>query len=145
MDDAIDKLTKLATELTDRVDVLEKENSALRTQLECQTKQASEKAAVAPAVSEAVVDATLDALVKAGSLNEDQRAESRGILLHDMEAPHKLLQHFLDAQIQTKTASVEDDENVSGGRIVSNSKNRINSKEQAEADCLDRMVRILKM
>ena len=60
-------LTKLAEELTDRVDFLEKENAGLRAQ----SKQAS-KAPASPVVSEKVAQATCEALVKAGALNQDQ-------------------------------------------------------------------------
>lgn len=64
-------LTKLAEDLTNRVEYLEKENAMLRRSV--QAKTASQQVLkVNPVVSDEVAQATCNALVKAGALNEDQ-------------------------------------------------------------------------
>lgn len=138
MNDTIEALTKLANELTDRVDALEKENDALRgtaAQLAKQASEAQAPAAEAPKVSDGMVDDTLSALLKVGALNADQLKESRQLLITDPEAPFRLLRGLLDAQLQAKTAS---DESVSGGFLAGAA-----SKRDASEDCLDRMIKIL--
>ena len=138
MNDTIEALTKLANELTDRVDALEKENDALRgtaAQLAKQASEAPAPAAEAPKVSDGMVDDTLSALLKVGALNADQLKESRQLLTTDPEAPFRLLRGLLDAQLQAKTAS---DESVSGGFLAGSA-----SKRDASEDCLDRMIKIL--
>ena len=138
MNDTIEALTKLANELTDRVDALEKENEALRgTAAELAKKAAEEPVpATEPAkVSDGMVDDTLSALLKVGALNADQLKESRQLLTTDPEAPFRLLRGLLDAQLQAKTAS---DESVSGGFLAGAA-----SKRDASEDCLDRMIKIL--
>ena len=141
MSETIDALTKLAQDLTDRVDELSKENESLKKELDSQKELAKKASApVAPKVSEQVVDATLDALVKAGALQEDQRGESRKVMLEDMEAPHRILQRFLDAQGQAKVAAASDTENVSGGTLANATKT-----EEDNSAVLDRMMQILNM
>ena len=141
MSETIDALTKLAQDLTDRVDELSKENDSLKKELDSQKELAKKASApVAPKVSEQVVDATLDALVKAGALQEDQRGESRKVMLEDMEAPHRILQRFLDAQGQAKVAAASDTENVSGGTLANATKT-----EEDNSAVLDRMMQILNM
>ena len=136
--DAVEALTKLTEELTNRVDELEKENAELK-------KTASEKPAepvkteASSVVSASVVEATLDALHKVGMLQDDQMDESRRILSSDAEAPHRILQKILDAQSQTKVAS---EENISGGTLVGGPDQL---KRDPMDDCFDRMERILKM
>lgn len=144
MDGTIERLTKLAQDLTDRVDELANENARLSKALEEKSAELTKKAAEqkpSPMVSEQVVDATLDALVKAGALSEDQREESRGIMLADMEAPHRILQRFLDAQGQAKTASKQDIDNVSGGKLADDTR----QTKESDSAVLDRMMAILHM
>ena len=133
----ITALTKLASELTDRVDQLEQENAQLKANAETLSKRASEDK-VADVVSERTVDATLSALLKVGCLNQDQLAESKQILLHDAEAPHRILQKILYAQSQVKTAS--DDQNIAGGKLAD-----YNGKKDSTDDCMDRMLAILNV
>ena len=137
MGDTVNALTKLAEELTARVDELEKENATLKATTADMRKQAS--AEKPPVVSAEVADSTLSLLVKTGALNEDQIGDSRKILMSDPEAAHRVLQRILDAQLQTKTAS-EDQSELYGGRLAGGS--GIQSPEDA---CLDRMMRILGM
>ncbi len=139
-------LEKLAESLIDRVDALEKENAALvKKAAEAEQQLAMTKAAAAnaagPVVSEAVVDATVDALVKAGSLNEDQRAEGKRILMEDMEAPHRVLQKLLYDGVQVKTATVSSDENIRGGMLVDATPVTPDAREA----CLARMTALLRM
>jgi len=140
MNDTIEALTKLATELTDRVDALERENADLRSRNADMAKQAAEAPAQAepsPRVSDGLVDDTLSSLLKVGALNADQLKESRQILATDPEAPFRLLNGLLDAQIQTKTAG---DTSLAGGTLAGNA-----LKRDAGEDCLDRMIQILKV
>lgn len=140
-------LTKLAEELTNRVDALEKENKALRGKLskaaslleqQLQRKTAAETTRGA-VVSDKVADDTIRALYKAGALEASQLEESRRVLLADAEAPHRILCRLLDGQTQMKTASTDVD-NVSGGRLANN-----DIKPDAQGDCLDRMMSTLRM
>ena len=132
---------KLASELTDRVDALEKENAELQKQL-AQAKAMPKVAAEEkrPIVSREVVDATLSALVKCGGIAPEQVDESRKIMLEDAEAPHRILQSFLDAQSQTKTAA--DSGNISGGTLIGQ---QGNVKRDAREECMERMISMLKM
>lgn len=143
MDTSIEAFAKLAQELTDRVDSLEKENAELKKTAAAaaeQVKQASEQKKDAEVVSRAVVDATLDALVKCGGLNLNEVDKSREIMLRDAEAPHRILQKFLDAERQEKTAS--DTDNVTGGTLMGSTSNK---KDTARDACLDRMASLLGM
>lgn len=144
MNETIENLTKLAQELTDRVDELSAENARLSTALKEKEQELTKKAAEqtpSPVVSEQIVDATLSALVKIGALNEDQREESKRVFMTDMEAPHRLLQRFIDAQSQTKAAAAQDTENVSGGKLADDTR----QSEESDGAVLDRMMSILHM
>lgn len=133
-------LAKLASDLTDRVEFLEKENAELRKSV--QEKTASQQVLkVAPVVSDEVAQATCDALVKAGALNEDQVLETKQAFLDDPEAAHRTICGILDAQAQSKSASESDTMDLKGGTLVTGS---VLSKS-AEEDCLDRMQSILGM
>lgn len=141
-DNATNALTKLAEDLTNRVDELEKENATLKAALETSkqealAKKASEEPKVAQ-VSEATVDKTVAGLVKAGALEPDQAGESRKVFLTDPEAAHRVIQQMLDSQLQQKTASADDD--LYGGRLVGNS-----PTQSAETACIDRMMLLLGM
>lgn len=133
-------LAKLAEDLTNRVEFLEKENAELRKSV--QEKTASQQVIkVGPVVSDEVAQATCDALVKAGALTEDQVAETKRAFIEDAEAAHRTICGILDAQAQTKSASDTSDVNLNGGTLVAGS---VLSKT-AEEDCLDRMQSILGM
>lgn len=133
-------LAKLASDLTDRVEFLEKENAALRK--EVQEKTASQQVIkVAPVVSDEVAQATCDALVKAGALNEDQVELTKKAFLEDAEAAHRTICGILDAHAQSKRASEDNDADLSGGKLVSGTM----LSKSAEEDCLDRMQNILGM
>lgn len=138
MDSNVEKLTKLAEELTDRVDALEKENA----QLKAQAKQASVPvAAPAPVVSEKVASETCERLVKAGGITQEQVAQTKEAFLKDPEAVHRTLQVVLDGQTQVKQANASETIDLSGGRLVDGDALR----KDAQADCLERMSQILEM
>jgi len=142
-DTTIQSLTKLAQELTDRVDELQQANDSLKQQIadkEATVKQASEQTVVRHA-SEELVDKTLDSLIKLGALNEDQRAESRVHLLEDPDAPYRILQKFIDVQSQVKQAA-QDTDNVSGGQLVNQT---ASTKQDSDSEVYDRMMQILHM
>lgn len=124
MDEALEKMTKLASELCDQLEAAEAENKSLREQI-TQIKTASAAPAEAPAVSEDVAQATCDALVKAGSINADQVADCKEAFMKDAAAAHRVLVKLLNEPAQVKTASSEED--VSGGTLV-------NGTSAAESD-----------
>ena len=134
--DAVEALTKLAEELTDQVDKLQKENAELKKMASAKPEEPAQKPEASSAVSAPVAEATLEALRKVGMLTEDQLEDSRKILLTDAEAPHRILQKILDAQSQTKVAS---EENISGGVLI----NSEEPKRDPMDDCFDRMEKIL--
>ena len=115
MDEALEKMTKLASELCDQLEAAEAENKSLREQI-TQIKTASAAPAEAPAVSEEVAQATCDALVKAGSISADQVADCKEAFMKDAAAAHRVLVQLLNEPAQVKSASSEED--VSGGTLV---------------------------
>ena len=117
MDEALEKMTKLATELCDKLEAVEAENKSLKEQLS-QTKTASEVPA-APVVSADVVQKTCDALVKAGRLDAEQVELCKEAFMKDPDAAHRTIVQLLNAPAQEKTAHVEED--VSGGKLVTGS------------------------
>ena len=112
MDEALEKMTKLANELCDKLEAAEAENKL------AQQKTASETPAAAPCASANVVQATCDALVKAGRLEADQVELCKEAFLKDPDAAHRTIVQLLNAPAQEKTAHVED---VSGGKLVNGS------------------------
>ena len=134
-----DALVKLASELTDRVDELEKENAALRQQA-AQVKQAAAPVTT-PVVSEETAAATCDALCKAGALKEEQLKQAKEAYMKDPEAAHRTIQGLLDAMANKKTAAETKDVDLSGGNLVSG---KVASRSH-EDSCLDRMQAILGM
>lgn len=114
MDEALEKMTKLANELCDQLEKAEAENKSLKEQL-AQVKTASE-APKAPVVSAEVVQTTCDALLKAGSISEEQVEDCKKAFTEDPEAAHRTLVQILNAPAQMKSASAED--NVNGGTLV---------------------------
>jgi polyhydroxyalkanoate synthesis regulator phasin len=115
MDEALEKMTKLASDLCDQLEAAEAENKSLKEQLQ-QVKTASAAPAEAPAVSEEVAQATCDALVKAGSISADQVADCKEAFMKDAAAAHRVLVQLLNEPAQVKSASSEED--VSGGTLV---------------------------
>ena len=116
MDEALEKMTKLANELCDKLEAAEAENKSLKEQLQ-QVKTASAAPAPAPVVSAEAVKATCDALVKAGHLDAEQVKTASEGFMKDPDAPHRLIVKLLNAPAQEKKAS-EADEDVSGGTLV---------------------------
>ena len=116
MDEALEKMTKLANELCDKLETAEVENKSLKEQL-AQVKTASaapvEKA---PVVSAEAVQNTCDALVKAGHLTAEQVKTASEAFFKDPDAPHRLLVEILNAPAQEKKASESED--VSGGTLA---------------------------
>lgn len=145
MSEIVESLEKLASDLTDRVDELERENTALKARLDEAEKQAKTASVVAdpkPVVSAEVVNKTLEALVKCGALSIEQLDESRNVLMNDAEAPHRLLCKIIDAQAQAKTAaSVDHMDNVEGGTVVGDNAPARDRRD----DCYERMAAILGM
>ena len=143
----MEALLKLASEMTDRIAALEKENAELKAQKaaadEALTKKAAEDEAPKTVVPAEVADATVEALLKNGSLQPSQADESKRILMQDATAAHRVLQRILDAQIQTKTAKAaqNDSFDVSGGKLAGEQP----EQKPYEDDCLDRMQSILRM
>ena len=119
MDDALEKMTKLANDLCDQLERVEAENKSLKEQLEAQTKTASAAPAAAPVASAEAVQATCEALVKAGRLEADQVDLCKEAFLKDPDAAHRTIVQLLTAPAQEKAASVEED--VSGGTLVNGS------------------------
>jgi len=136
MDEALEKMTKLANELCDQLEKVEAENELLKTRLAEQLKIASEAPQqVVKTASAEVVQATCDALVKAGSISADQVEDCKKAFNEDPEAAHRTLVQILNAPAQEKTASVEAD--LSGGTLVSG------TAKQASQDGLDSVLQIL--
>ena len=117
MDEALDKMTKLANELCDQLEKAEAENKSLKEQL-AQTKTASE-VPPAPVVSAEVAQATCDAMVKAGCLTADQVELVKQAFTTDPDAIHRAVVELLNAPAQEKTAAIEAD--LSGGTLVGGS------------------------
>ena len=116
MDEALDKMTKLANELCDQLEKAEAENKSLKEQL-AQVKTASvAEPAKAPVVSAEVAQATCDAMVKAGCLTADQVELVKQAFTEDPDAIHRAVVELLNAPAQEKTASSEAD--LSGGTLV---------------------------
>ena len=115
MDEALEKMTKLASDLCDQLEAAEAENKSLREQLQ-QVKTASAAPAETLVVPEDVAQATCDALVKAGSISEDQVAPCKEAFMKDAAAAHRVLVQILNEPAQVKSASSEED--VSGGTLV---------------------------
>lgn len=140
----MDALTKLASELTDRVEELEKQNEQLCAENKT-LKEAQVKQAAAAVVSEEVAAKTCELLVKAGSIQPDQVEATKQAFLHDPEAAHRTIEGFVDALAQAKTAagSTEQEvDDVSGGRLATPLSGQ---NKTAEENCLDRMAQILNM
>ena len=119
MDEALEKMTKLANDLCDQLEKAEAENKSLKEQL-AQSKTASEVPA-APVVSAEVVQETCDALVKAGRLDADQVELCKEAFMKDPDAAHRTIVQLLNAPAQEKTASSEAD--LSGGTLVGTASN----------------------
>ena len=109
----VQALGDLAQELIDKVDHLEQENARLRAM----PKQAS-VVHDAPVVDEETAHITCDKLVNANLIAPEQASQTKQAFLTDPFAVHRALQALLDAQAQTKTASVESVSNVNGGVLV---------------------------
>lgn len=133
-------LTELANELTERVDVLEKDNQQLRKAASEQTTQAP-AAASAPQVPEAVIEDTVNAMHKAGAIAASQVEASKQIMSSDPTAAYRVIQRLLDVQRQVKTAGACDRDSVSGGRLADCS----GADDDPQAACLDRMMSILRI
>jgi len=119
MDDALEKMTKLANDLCDQLERVEAENKSLKEQLEAQVKTASAAPAETPVASAEAVQATCEALVKAGRLEADQIELCKEAFLKDPDAAHRTIVQLLTAPAQEKTATVEED--VSGGTLINGS------------------------
>lgn len=146
MNDMVESLTKLASELTDRVERLEKANSDLtaeNTALKAKLDEAGQtKQAAVQAVDEATVNASIDALIKVGAITEEQRQASHDCFLSDPCAAHRVLVRVLDAHSQTKTAKAADADDLRGGRLVSAPAPQP-GMTNAEDECRKRMHKIL--
>jgi hypothetical protein len=113
MDPNVEALVELAQDLTDKVESLENQNAQLRAQ----SKQAS-VVRQAPVVDEETASSTCGMLVNANLITPEQSAQTKQAFLTDPKAVHRALHALIDAQAQTKTASVESVTNVNGGVLV---------------------------
>ena len=116
MDEALEKMTKLANELCDQLEKAEAENKSLKDQL-AQVKTAS-AAPTAPVASAEAVQATCDALVKAGRLEQSQVEACKNAFMKDPDAAHRAIVQLLNAPAQEKKAAEAEDLDVSGGTLV---------------------------
>ena len=116
MDEALEKMTKLANELCDQLEKAEAENKSLKAQLSQAKTASAAPVQQAPVASAEAVQATCDALVKAGRLEQDQVELCKEAFMKDPDAAHRTLVQILNAPAQEKTASVEAD--LSGGTLV---------------------------
>ena len=114
MDPNVEALVELAQDLTNKVESLEQQNAQLRAY----TKQASVVKQAAPVVDDETADITCGKLVNAELITPDQAAQTKQAFLTDPKAVHRALHALLDAQAQSKTASVESVTNVNGGVLV---------------------------
>lgn len=135
-------MEKLASELIERLGVVEaenatlrKDNDALRAMVTQQAKTASE--ATIKQVDDGLLDTTCESLVKYGALTSDQVAQAKEILKSDPNAPFKVIQGFIDEKNLVKSAAAE--ESLRGGRIVGSSQ----VKRSPEDECYERMCKIL--
>lgn len=136
MDQELYAITKLANELTDRVEQLENENAMLRTHI-VQVKQAS---LATPRPDEKVVDNTINLMLKSGALNQNQCAEGKKTFMENPTAAHYIIQRLIiDAQAQAKTAAEDNYGNISGGSLVNS--RRINTSD--DNSDFERLQRIL--
>ena len=130
MDDALEKMTKLANDLCDQLERVEAENKSLKEQLEAQTKTASAVPPETPVASAEAVQATCEALVKAGRLEADQIDLCKEAFMKDPDAAHRTIVQLLTAPAQEKTAASEED--VSGGTLVNGSASAESEDKYAE-------------
>ena len=137
-------MEKLASELIERLGVVEAENATLRKTNEDlramvtqQAKTASE--ATIKQVDDGLLDTTCENLVKCGALTSDQVAQAKEILKSDPNAPFKVIQGFIDEKNLVKSAAAE--ESLRGGRIVGSSQ----VKRSPEDECYERMCKILHL
>lgn len=139
MQKMIESLTKLAEDLTARVDSLEKENQKLRS-LAKEASAAKTETVEVPKAGESVIQNTCDRLVEVGAITEAQVPQAKMAYMNDPEAAFRTIQAILDAQIQAKSASALEDVDLSGGRLIHGAQDTGNS---AYADSMERMERIL--
>lgn len=110
---ACDELTKLASETIDRLGQLEAENAALK-------EENRKLAAAVHTPSDEVVEKALDGLVKSGGLRPEQVEVTRQAFKSDPDAAFRAIAGIaLDAPAQMKTAGSRDEDNISGGSVVS--------------------------
>ena len=119
MDEALEKMTKLANELCDKLEAAEAENKSLKEQLQ-QVKTASAEPKTLAASAEAV-QATCDALVKAGRLEQEQVELCKDAFMKDPDAAHRTIVQLLNAPAQEKKAA-ESEMDLSGGTLVGTAK-----------------------
>ena len=141
MNQTIASLHKTAEELVEWVAALEGENSQLKTCLEEQHKEASQKAPVAPVVSEDVAEETCQALVKAGALTEDQVALVKEGFITDPSAAHRAIIGILDSRSNNTKEAASQEFDLSGGQTVGSSQFR----KSAEDECFENMRKILNV
>ena len=138
-------LTKLASEMAERLAALENENSALQQRLVLVSHALNEKqcktASEGSVPDKAVVEDTVRALYKTGALDSSQLERSREVMLHDVNAPHRVLQALLNEKL-SKEAS-DNDANLAGGRLVTQQQQQ--RRGDAQADCMQRMINLLNI
>jgi Skp family chaperone for outer membrane proteins len=142
MQNTEESLIKLAYDLTNRVEYLENVNSALHQQLFGVQSALNKSAEQRKTASAETIEATVNALHKAGALTSSQIEPSKQRFANDAEAVHRVLQKVLSAtEGQSKTASYNGRTySLTGGRVVGN-----DTKTDAQADCLQRMINLLNI
>lgn len=145
-DTRFEGLSKLASELIDRVDSLEAERAGLMDRviaLEAERAEMDKRASEAkPAVGEAAVDTAVACLVKAGALEPGEAPKARAAMLADPESLYRVLPEIVDAQAQAKTASAADALRLRGGEVASGQPARAASSVD---ESLDRALRMLRL
>lgn len=128
MDEALEKMTKLANELCDKLEAAEAENKSLKEQLQ-QVKTAAAEPKTLTASAEAV-QATCDALVKAGRIEQEQVELCKQAFKEDPDAAHRTIVQILNAPAQEKQASESEDVDLSGGTLVGSAKKQDDSEDK---------------
>lgn len=124
-----DALIKLASDLIDRVDTLEQENKVLKDTVDTlKTVKSDEESSDKSNVDLQEVDSTCNKLVDVGYIPETKIDITKQAFLCDPNAAYKTIRFIIDAQTNTKQASINKYDNISGGTLVEpiNTKNSIN-------------------
>lgn len=139
--DPHEALSKLASDLTDRVAFLEQENAQLRDRVTAgETAHKPVQTPVVKTASLEEIDKACQALVRVGALAPDQIELSKKAFQDDPDAAFRTICGILDAQAQTKSASDASHLDLRGGELVTGA---IRAQQSVQEDCIERMCSIL--